>query len=340
MSSDEEITQHDALNTETERDQIELEIQEVFEDVVEDYSKVSSVLLRFENWRETNRTAYLEAYAPLSLPRAVSPLIRLNLIFWDPLNETIELEKLEWYLLSNTCFFFAKHGELCFRYRTLALYGLHDDETESTLSRDPDINLLPSIVEKLVIPKLTQLVEKCWDPLSSSQTLRLVGILSRYIRRFPTLGPASKPLHNLFNAILDKIKSALENDVFIPLVAKVGDSKAHFFQRQFASGLKLLKNITSLQGVLNDNMLKNLALNALLNRYLLSALKVCQLTDAVSKMSLVSHVLPRVWLQSNAPELQMLRICVANLAQQLDKNNPLHLESIETLGGVLKSIRI
>lgn len=96
MSSDEEITQHDALNTDAEREQLELEVQEVFEDVVEDYSKVSSILLRFENWRETNRTAYLEAYAPLSLPRAVSPLIRLNLVFWDPLNETLELEKLEW----------------------------------------------------------------------------------------------------------------------------------------------------------------------------------------------------------------------------------------------------
>lgn len=221
----------------------------------------------------------------------------------------------------------------------MALYGLHDDETEETLGHDPDINLLPSIVEKLVVPKLTQLVDKCWDPLSGSQTLRLVGILGRYIRRFPTLGPASKPLHNLFNSILDKIKSALENDVFIPLVAKVGDSKTQFFQRQFASGLKLLKNITSLQGILNDNTLKSLALTSLLNRYLLSAIKVCHLTDAVTKMGLISHILPRVWLQSNAPELQMLSSCVAGLGQQLDKNNPMHLESIETLAAVLKSIR-
>lgn len=79
--------------------------------------------------------------------------MRLNLVFWDPLNETMELEKLEW-------------------YRTLALYGLHDDETEETLAKDPDISMLPTIIEKIIVPKLTQLVDRCWDPLSSSQTLR------------------------------------------------------------------------------------------------------------------------------------------------------------------------
>lgn len=320
MSSDDEITQQDMLSFDKEREQIESEIQEVFEDVVEEYSSVANILIRFEQWRETDMSTYTEAYATLCLPRVVGPLIRLSLVFWDPLTESVELEKLEW-------------------YRTLALYGLHDDETESALSHDPDINLLPTIVEKIIIPKLDQLVDRCWDPLSSSQTLRLVGILSRYIRRFPTLGPASKTLQNLFNAILHKLKGALENDVFIPITLKLSESKSSFFQRQFASGLKLLRNITSWQGILNDNTLKDLALNALLNRYLLSAVKVCQLTDAVSKVGLISHILPRVWLQSNTPQLQMFSVCVTNLAQQLDKDNPLHLESIETLSNVLKSLR-
>ncbi|KAF5287978.1 hypothetical protein FQR65_LT12155 [Abscondita terminalis] len=320
MSSDDEITQQDMLTFDKEREQIESEIQEVFEDVVEDYSSVANILIRFEQWRETDMGTYTDAYATLCLPRIVGPLIRLNLIFWDPLTESMELEKLEW-------------------YRTLALYGLHDDETETALSKDPDINLLPTIVDKIIVPKLDKIVDKCWDPLSSSQTLRLVGILSRYIRRFPTLGPASKPLQNLFNAILHKLKGALENDVFIPITLKLSESKSSFFQRQFSSGLKLLRNITCWQGILNDNTLKDIALNALLNRYLLSAVKVCQLTDAVAKVGLISHILPRIWLQSNTPQLQMFSACVTNFAQQLDKDNPLHLESIETLSSVLKSLR-
>lgn len=320
MSSDDEIPQQDLLSFEKEREQIELEAQEVFEDVVDDYSSITSILIKFEQWREADMVAYTEAYATLCLPRVVSPLIRLNLIFWDPLTDSTDLEKLEW-------------------YRTLALYGLHDDETELTLSQDPDINLLPTIVEKVIIPRLTLLVDKCWDPLSSSQTLRLVGVLSRYIRRFPSLGPASKSLNNLFNAVLHKLKSALEHDVFIPIIPKLAENKSPFFQRQFASGLKLLRNITSWQGILNDASIKELALTSLLNRYLLSAVKVCVLTDAVSKVGLISLILPRIWLQNNIPELQMFSGCVTSLAKQLDRNNPLHIEPMETLTNILKSLR-
>lgn len=320
MSSDDEISQQDILNFDKEREQIETEVQEVFVDVVEDYSSAANILIKFEQWRETDITAYTEAYATLCLPKVVSPLVRLNLVFWDPLNESVELEKLDW-------------------YRTLALYGLHDDETEATLAKDPDINLLPKIIEKVIIPKLTQLVDRCWDPLSSSQTLRLVGIVSRYIRRFPTLGPASKSLANLFQAVLHKMKTSLEHDVFIPITPKLAESKSQFFQRQFASGLKLLKNITSWQGILNDNILKELALTSLLNRYLLSAIKFCLLTDAVQKIKLISLILPRVWLQSNTNELKMLLTTSLNLVQQLDKNNPLHLESIETINGIIKTLR-
>jgi GC-rich sequence DNA-binding factor len=175
--------------------------------------------------------------------------------------------------------------------------------------------------------------------VKSKSTLKLVGIITRYVRKFPTLGPASKALSNLFNAILHKMKCSLEHDVFIPLTPKLIESKSPFFQRQFASGLKLLKNITSWQGVLNDNTLKELALNSLLNRYLLSAVKFCLLTDAVSKVSLISLILPRIWLQSNTPELKMFSNNVLNLSQQLDKNNPLHLESIEILNNILKTLR-
>lgn len=56
--------------------------------------------------------------------------------------------------------------------------------------------------------------------MSSSQTLRLVGMVGRYIRKYPSLGPSSKALNNLFNAVLDKLKSAVEHDVFIPIFAK------------------------------------------------------------------------------------------------------------------------
>ncbi|CAG9768997.1 unnamed protein product [Ceutorhynchus assimilis] len=320
MSSDEEMSQQDLLFFDKEKQDIEQELQEIFEDVVEDYSSIVSILIRFEHWRSKDPLAYNEAYASLCLPKVVSPLIRLKLIFWNPLNETNEIEKMDW-------------------YRTLALYGLHDDETENSLAKDPDITLLPTVVEKVLVPKLTKLVDNCWDPLSSSQTLRLIGCVGRFIRKYPSLGPESKSLNNLFNSILYKMKLALDNDVFIPVTPKIADSKNQYFQRQFASGLKLLKNITSWQGIINEAKLKQLALTCLLNRYLLSALKFCALTDAGLKVRLISQVLPRVWLQESTPEFEMFTLAISNLQNQLDKNNPLHLEAIDILSGIMKTLR-
>lgn len=321
MSSDDEVPDQETLMFQTQKEQILLDVSEVFADVVDDFSSVGSILSHFEQWRETDMSAYMEAYASMCLPRIVSPLLRLGLVFWDPLTDTDDLDKYKW-------------------YSTLMLYGMQKNETEESLLTDPDVNLVPTVVEKIIVPKLTQLVEKCWDPMSSSQTLRLIGIVGRYVRRYPSLGPASKALNSLFTAVLDKLKSAVEHDVFIPIFSKqMLESKSPFFQRQFASGLKLLRNVTSWQGIINDQMLKDLALGALLNRYLLNGLRICQLTDAVSKAGLISHILPRIWLQSDLQQLQMFTNFVTQLAAQLDKDNPLHMESVETVASILKSLR-
>lgn len=56
--------------------------------------------------------------------------------------------------------------------------------------------------------------------MSTSQTLRLVGTINRLIKEYPSLNDTSKQLETLFNAILDKIKAAVENDVFIPIFPK------------------------------------------------------------------------------------------------------------------------
>lgn len=56
--------------------------------------------------------------------------------------------------------------------------------------------------------------------MSTSQTLRLVGVTGRLIRDYPTLNDSSKQLETLFNAILEKMQSAVENDIFIPIFPK------------------------------------------------------------------------------------------------------------------------
>lgn len=67
---------------------------------------------------------------------------------------------------------------------------------------------------------IPEFIEKVWDPLSSTQTLRLVNLIKRLIERYPSLKPTSKYMRNLFTNILDRMRLSLENDVFIPIFPK------------------------------------------------------------------------------------------------------------------------
>lgn len=64
-------------------------------------------------------------------------MLRLHLILWNPLDENCkDLEKMEW-------------------YETVMKYGFKWEETEAELVDDPDIRLIPTLVEKIVLPKIT-----------------------------------------------------------------------------------------------------------------------------------------------------------------------------------------
>lgn len=129
-------------------------------------------------------------------------------------------------------------------FNTLIVYALDPKETEDTLRRDPDAKLIPTVIEKIVLPKLKStyinyfffffylkinhkffffqlaIVDKIWDPMSTTQTLQLVKTVKRFIQEYPNLNETSKQLEELFNTILEKIQAAVENDVFIPIFHK------------------------------------------------------------------------------------------------------------------------
>lgn len=137
----------------------------------------------------------------LCILQILGPMVRLSLITWNPLEDCIDFEQMEW-------------------YKTAIGYALNADEKEEALLDDPDIRMLPTIIEKIILPKITEFIETCWDPLSTTETLKLVGLIRRLERDYPSLHPTSKYTRTLFMAILDKMKNAMDNDVFIPIFPK------------------------------------------------------------------------------------------------------------------------
>lgn len=68
-------------------DIIESDARRVFDDVVEEFVSIDDILKRFSGWRKLDKTAYVEAYANLCLPKVLGPIIRMNMLMWNPLNK-------------------------------------------------------------------------------------------------------------------------------------------------------------------------------------------------------------------------------------------------------------
>ncbi|XP_030565677.1 PAX3- and PAX7-binding protein 1 isoform X1 [Drosophila novamexicana] len=323
MSSDDEIADQQQEQCQAAKELIESQAAEVFEDVTDDFCKIDLILVKFYAWRKTDMNSYQDAFVTLCLPKLLAPLVRHELLLWSPLlEEYTDIETMNW-------------------YQACMLYACQSDETVERLKQDPDVNLVPSLIEKIVLPKLNSLVAECWDPLSTTQTLRLVGFINRLGREFP-LSSSNKQLKKLFESILERMRLALENDVFIPIFPKqVQEAKGSFFQRQFCSGLKLFRNFLSWQGILADRPLRELAIGALLNRYLLMAMRVCTPNDAISKVYIIVNTLPTVWLLTNSDTLKNLELFISYIRQTLDNcdaNNPLLMQSCDKAKQILQRL--
>ena len=84
------------------------------------------------------------------------------------------------------------------------------------LKDDPDIKLLSLVIEKVVIVRVTNFVRSAYDPLSTSQTLKLTGLLERFISIYPTVNGESRQVRDLLEVVKEKLKTAIDNDVYIP----------------------------------------------------------------------------------------------------------------------------
>ncbi|XP_037729184.1 PAX3- and PAX7-binding protein 1 isoform X1 [Drosophila subpulchrella] len=323
MSSDDEIADQQQEQSVASTAQIESQSVEAFDDVTEDFSKIELILMKFYAWRKTDMSSYQDAFVSLCLPKLLAPLVRHELVLWSPLlDEYADIENMRW-------------------YQACMLYAYQPDETVEQLKNDPDVNLVPALIEKIVLPKVTALVTECWDPLSTTQTLRLVGFINRLGREFPLSG-TNKQLNKLFESIMDRMRLALENDVFIPIFPKqVQEAKTSFFQRQFCSGLKLFRNFLSWQGILADKLLRELAIGALLNRYLLLAMRVCTPNDAINKAYIIVNTLPTVWLVPNSETLKNLELFIGYIKQTIescDATNPVFMQSSDKAKQILQRL--
>ncbi|XP_036189889.1 GC-rich sequence DNA-binding factor 2 isoform X3 [Myotis myotis] len=258
-SSDDELSSADMADFQKSQDDILQDHKKIFEDVHDDFCNIQNILLKFQQWREKFPDSYYEAFIGLCIPKLLNPLIRVQLIDWNPLKfDSIGLKQMPWFT---------------------SIEKFIDNSMEDSKKEDSsDKKILSSVINKTIIPRLIDFVEFIWDPLSTSQTTSLIAHCRMILEEHSTCeNEVSKGKQDLLKSIVSRMKKAIEDDVYIPLYPKSAvenktSPHSKFQERQFWSALKLFRNILFWNGLLPDDTLKELGLGKLLNRYLIIVL--------------------------------------------------------------------
>ncbi|XP_075353922.1 intron Large complex component GCFC2 isoform X2 [Mycteria americana] len=314
MSSDDELTPTDMTEFQKSKDNVLEDSRKVFEDVHADFCDIRKILLKFQEWKEKFPDTYCDAYISFCLPKLLNPLIRVQLINWNPLENFTELEEMSW-------------------FRAIEEFSNAKNVSESKKDDDPDQEVLPRVIEKTILPKITAFVKSVWDPLSTSQTKNLVQLCNNIFKKQVLCkNKCSRGKEDLMNMVVLRMKKSVEEDVFIPLYPKstVEDKSSlcsKFQERRFWSAVKLLSNVLLWDGIVQEDTVRDLGLSKLLNRYLLlNLLNTPPGPDNIEKCNKVVACLPERWFQdlksgSTLPEL--LNFCqhLLQCAHTLHKNN-------------------
>lgn len=307
-SDDEESSQSLVLKYRAEMDELLSSRDHMFDDVVDDFSQLESVRRQFEDWKFTHGQSYTEAYIGLCLPKLVNPFVRHQMLGWNPLDtQCSDFEVQGWF--NVLLFLGAREGE-----------GLDRG--------DDDLKLLPALVEKVVLPKMTFLTQNVWDPISTAQTARLVTLAVRLTRDYPTINSRSKTLRAFLEAVVTRLNKTLEDDVFMPRYPlNVLDNRSSgpsiFFHRQSWTCIKLLGNILSWHPLISTKTLQRLALSGLLNRYIVVGLVCSHINrEALQKCQAIISTFPREWFSSldgdsTLPQLENLCRYLVSAARTL-----------------------
>ncbi|XP_066529690.1 GC-rich sequence DNA-binding factor 2 [Hoplias malabaricus] len=286
--------------------------QEIFADVQEDFCDVMKILSKFDEWRFSFPDSYNNAYIGLCLPKLLAPLIRHQLIGWNPLKaEGEDFEALPWYsAVEKFC-----HGQ-----------GYEESE-------NPDNKTLPAIIEKTILPKMQGFVELVWDPLSLQQSRCLTALCQRIEEDYSVFGgEKSKPVKAFIEAVIQRLRSAVDNDVFIPLYPKIcledkSSPQFQFQNHQFWCAVKLLGNMALWDGLVSESVLQELMLDKLLNRYLMmTLLNESSPKHIIWKCKVVTGCFPKSWFVdlsagSSLPQLQNFSKHLVQTTHLLCKGN-------------------
>lgn len=179
---------------------------------------------------------------------------------------------------------------------------------------------------------MTAYVELVWDPLSCQQSVCLSDICHRLKEDYSIFeGEQSKPVKAFIEAVTGRLRSCVDEDIFIPLYPEKSledwsSPQCRFRDQQFWTAIKLLDNMGKWDLLLPESALKELMLDKLLNRYLMTT--VCSQTlhnKDIHACRKIAESLPLSWLKGETvclPQLQKFRNQLVQKVHAICKQQP------------------
>ncbi|KAJ0002213.1 hypothetical protein NQD34_002009 [Periophthalmus magnuspinnatus] len=301
----------------------------VFSDVKDDFYEVKKILSRFEEWRRSYSDSYHNAYISLCLPKLLHPIIRHQLLSWNPLKDTNKsFENMPWFTALET---------FC--------HGYGHEELEHT-----DRQTVTNVIEKTLFPKLTAYVEMIWDPMSLQQTGCLTDLCHRLKEDYSIFEVEhSKPVKAFVDAVTSRLRTCVDEDIFIPIYPKrfledLSSPQCHFREQQFWTAIKLLCAMGKWDLVLSEFVLKELMLDKLLSRYIMITL-VNSTGTRIQACKKIAESLPSSWCtgENTLPQLQSFRNYLVEMAHSVCKQQspkePITKSSVTEVLKILSRVR-
>ncbi|CAH0722967.1 unnamed protein product, partial [Brenthis ino] len=328
-----ELPSAEVLHYRREAEAIRTAAGAVFADAAAAYRSARGAGARLARLRRRQRALYADAYVAHCLPKLLAPFVRHELILWNPLadEDNEDYEKMDW-------------------YKCLMMYGVkaeklssdsdQSDEdspppalSEESVREDQDLMLVPTLIDKVVIPKVTELVEHAWDPMSVRACVRLRALLLR-----AAAAPARAALPRLAAAARARLAAALAADVFLPALPPqiLEGPGAQFWRRCLGGGVRLLRAALALCAPPAVLRADPLALSLI--ETLCCAAGAAPGAQAAAAAAALADTLPRAG-PLRARALRRLAALARLALTRLQTDNPLHLKALEQARSVLAEAR-
>jgi len=258
------------------------DVKAIFLDADDDFKTIDAVKEKLEQLKRRYPQAYTDTYISLSVPSLFAPYVRMELMNWRFL-EHPKFEAMEW-------------------YNKLAEYGMFGDIKED----DPDLDVIPRLIEKVVTPYITDFFFTEWDPLSSKLFPAVSSLVKEVLDHVD--GKLPNP-QKLLSTILDRYSHMVNVHSKVPIVPEKSDkldAQWTFCQFQWWRALKLLKELLRWKNILSAEVIRDLSISHLIDNmvpFLNKEMKTkpIRVNLVIQLVKEIQSTLPQEWLDNKGP---------------------------------------